>query len=58
MEEREGEDGDGGNGYQALAIQESGCHKTSVFAMSLSQNISFRDKVLLSGIIDRTPSST
>ena len=44
MEKREGEDRDGGNGYRALVVRESGCHKISVFAMSLSQNISFHSK--------------
>ena len=37
MEEREGEDGDGGDGWR----------NTSVFVVILSQNINFRDKILL-----------
>ena len=53
MEEREEEDGDGGNGYQASAAWELGMCKTSIFAMSLSQNISFRNKVLLPGRMGR-----
>ena len=53
VEEREEEDGDGGNSYWALAIRESDWHKTSIFAMSLSQNIIFRDKAMLSGSMGR-----
>ena len=48
MEEREGEDGDGENGWR----------NTSVFAMILSQNISFHDKILLSGKIERVHALT
>ena len=58
VEEREGEDDDGGNSCQVLAVRESGWRKTSVFAMSLSQNISFRDKALLSRRIGKAPAST
>jgi len=47
MKERE-EDVDGGNGFWALAVRESGWRKSSVFTISLSQNTSFRDKALLS----------
>ena len=53
MEEREGEDGDDGNGYQALAAWESDWCKIPVFVMSLLQNISFCDKTLLLGRIGR-----
>ena len=41
MEEKEGDDGDDGSGWRNI----------SVFVMSLSQNISFRDETLLSGRI-------
>jgi len=57
VEEREGEDGDDGNGCRALIAKEYGWRKTSVFTMSLLQNISFRDKALLSRRIGRAPST-
>ena len=43
MEEREGEDRDGGGSWR----------NTLVFTMTLSQNISFRDKIPLSGKIGK-----
>ena len=58
VDESEGEDGNGGTGYLALVIWESGWSKISVFAISLSQNISFRDKTLLLGRIGNAPTST
>ena len=48
---KEREDRDRGNDYWALAAWESGWRKTSVFAVSLSQNINFLYKVLLPGRI-------
>ena len=53
VEEREGEDRDGGNRCQAPAAWESSRRKISVFVMSLLQNISFRDKALLLGMMGR-----
>ena len=53
VEEREGENGDGGNRCQAPAAWESSRRKISVFVMSLLQNISFRDKALLLGMMGR-----
>ena len=55
VEEKEEEDGDDGNGCRALAAWESDWRKTSVFAISLSQNISFRNKVLLQGRMGWAP---
>ena len=57
MKEKEGEDGDGGSGYRALAIRESVRAKYQSL-MSLLQNISFRDKGLLSGRMGRAPDLT
>jgi len=48
MEKREGEDGDGGGGWR----------NTLVFATILSQNINFRDKILLPGKIRRSDALT
>ena len=48
MQEGKGENGDGGDGW----------HDTSVFAMTLSQYVSFRDKVPLPGEIGRAPTLT
>jgi len=48
MEEREGEDEDGGDGW---------CN-TLIFTMILSQNISFHDKILLPGKIGMTHALT
>jgi len=47
VEEREGEGGDGGKDCRDLVIWGSGWRKTSVFAMSLSQNISLRDELVV-----------
>ena len=58
VEETEGEDGDGGNDCRDLVVRESSWHKTKIFTMSLSQNISFRDKAMLSGRIGRVSTST
>ena len=41
-----------------VVVWECGWRKTSVFAMSSSQNISFRDKALLSGRMDRSSTLT
>ena len=48
MEEREGEDGDGGDGWR----------NTSVFVVILSQNINFRDKIPLPGKIRKVHALT
>ena len=53
VEEREGDDGDDGNGCRTSAAWKPGRRKILVFAMSLSQNINFRDKVLLPGRMGR-----
>ena len=58
MEEREGDDGDGGNGCRALVARESGWCKTSLFVIILSQNISFRNKTLLLGRMGRASTLT
>ena len=53
VEEREGDEGNDESGCQPLTVQDSIWSKTSVLAMSLSRNISFRNKALLSGRIDK-----
>ena len=58
VKERKGHDGDGEMVCRAFVIQESSWRKTLVFAMSMSQNISFHDKALLSGRIGRASAST
>ena len=52
MEEGEGEDGDG---YCTLDIQEFVCRGTSVFAIGSSRKVSFCDEAQLSRKIGRAP---
>jgi len=55
MEERKGEDEDGGTGGQVLVMWESGRCTILVVVMNLLRHISFRDKMLPSGVVGRAP---
>ena len=58
MEEGKGEDKDGGNGGQALAMQESDSCTTLVIVINLLRYISHHDKVPPLRVIERTPATT
>jgi len=58
VEERKGKDEDGGNGRQALTDWEPGWHDIAIIVIWLLWNVSHRDRMSLSGLIWRVPSSS